>query len=102
MRSLLDRCRKAAILGPEARVVPAPSSATTGSAGSISTRYGGVKTLVSLVAAAVLLTPAAARADGDPASDVLLGQDVFVTYTVRVPRARARELDALVAAAARS
>jgi len=61
-----------------------------------------VKTLVILVAAAVLLTPAAARADGDPASDVLLGQDVFVTYTVPVPQAKARELDALVAAAARS
>jgi hypothetical protein len=61
-----------------------------------------VKTLVIVVAAAALLAPAAARADGDPASDVLLGQDVFVTYTVRVPQAKARELEALVAAAARA
>jgi hypothetical protein len=61
-----------------------------------------VKPLVVLVAVTALLAPAAARADGDPASDVLLGQDVFVTYTVPVPRAKARELDALVAAAGRS
>jgi hypothetical protein len=61
-----------------------------------------MKAFVILVAATALLAPAAARADGDPASDVLLGQDVFVTYTVRVPQAKARELDALVAAAARS
>jgi hypothetical protein len=37
--------------------------------------------LIALVAAFVLLaSPAAARADGDPASDVLLGQDLFVPY----------------------
>jgi hypothetical protein len=69
---------------------------------TISTRYGGVKTLVVLLAAGALLAPAAARADGDPASDVLLGQDVFVTYSVRVPRAQATALNALVAAAAHS
>ena len=62
-----------------------------------------MKTLFVLAAAAAaaLLAPAAARADGDPASDVLLGQDVFVTYSVRVPRAQTSELEALVAAAAR-
>src|SRR5207302_6514175 len=37
-----------------------------------------------------------------PASDVLLGQDVFVTYTVQVPQAKARALQATVAAAGRS
>jgi hypothetical protein len=58
-----------------------------------------VKRLVVLAAAAALLAPAAARADGDPASDVLLTQNVFVTYTVKVPRSEAKELDALVTAA---
>ena len=58
--------------------------------------------LLSAAASAVFLAPAAARADGDPASDVLLGQDVFVTYSVRVPRARSSELEALVAAAGRA
>jgi hypothetical protein len=59
-----------------------------------------VKTrVVVLVAAAVLLAPAAARADGDPASDVLLTQDVFVTYSVKVLRSQQSELEAVVAAA---
>ncbi|HEX6702951.1 MAG TPA: hypothetical protein VF101_19665 [Gaiellaceae bacterium] len=58
-----------------------------------------MKRAVILVAAAALLSPAAARADGDPASDVLLSQNVFVTYTVKVPKAQSDELNALVAAA---
>jgi hypothetical protein len=58
-----------------------------------------VKTLVILIAATALLAATTARADGDPASDILLGQEVFVTYTVPVPRAKARELEALVASA---
>jgi hypothetical protein len=33
-----------------------------------------------LLAVALLVAPAAARADGDPASDVLIGQDVFYPY----------------------
>jgi hypothetical protein len=57
------------------------------------------RVVVLVAAAAALLAPAAARADGDPASDVLLGQDVFVTYSVKVPRAQQTELEALVAAA---
>jgi hypothetical protein len=68
----------------------------------MSTRYDGVKTPLVLAAAVALLAPAAARADGDPASDVLLGQDVFVTYSVPVPKAKSRELEALVAVAGRS
>ncbi len=36
-------------------------------------------------AAALALTPAAARADGDPASDVLLLQDVYLPYAPGVP-----------------
>jgi hypothetical protein len=63
-----------------------------------------VKTLtVLLVATSVLLVaPAAARADGDPASDILLVQDVFVTYSVQVPKADKDRLDALVASAKRA
>jgi hypothetical protein len=64
----------------------------------MSGRYGAVKVLVIVVAVA-LLAPAAARADGDPASDVLLTQDVFLTYSVGVPQQQARELRAVVAAA---
>jgi hypothetical protein len=37
------------------------------------------------VAAAVALLPAQARADGDPASDVLLLQDVYLPYAPGVP-----------------
>lgn len=37
------------------------------------------------VAAMLALTPAAARADGDPASDVLLLQDVYLPYAPGVP-----------------
>jgi hypothetical protein len=36
--------------------------------------------LLLVLLAALLWAPAAARADGDPASDVLLGQDVFYPY----------------------
>jgi hypothetical protein len=37
------------------------------------------------IAVALALTPAAARADGDPASDVLLLQDVYLPYAPGVP-----------------
>lgn len=49
--------------------------------------------LIALVAALVLLaSPAVARADGDPASDVLLAQDVFFPYA---PNTAPRLSDAL-------
>lgn len=35
---------------------------------------------IALLMLALLLSPAVARADGDPASDVLLGQDLFLPY----------------------
>jgi hypothetical protein len=38
------------------------------------------------VAAALALTPAPARADGDPASDVLLLQDVYLPYAPGIPK----------------
>ena len=37
-----------------------------------------------------------ARADGDPASDYLLGVQVFIPYDLKVPAARQQELTALV------
>jgi hypothetical protein len=45
---------------------------------------------VALALAAVAFGVAPARADGDPASDILLGDNVFLTYTVQVsPAAKA-------------
>jgi hypothetical protein len=46
------------------------------------------------------LAPPAARADGDPASDVLLGENVFYPYTPAVSPAVQRTLNAETAAAA--
>ena len=37
-----------------------------------------------------------ARADGDPASDYLLGTQVFIPFDVKVPKASAQELTSLV------
>jgi hypothetical protein len=51
-------------------------------------------------ASALLVAAAAAglaRADGDPASDYLLGQDVFFPFEVKVPAAEAARLSKLVA-----
>jgi hypothetical protein len=49
--------------------------------------------LIALVAALTLLaSPAVARADGDPASDILLGEDVFFPYA---PETAPRLSDAL-------
>jgi hypothetical protein len=45
-----------------------------------------------IAAAALLVLPAAARADGDPASDVLLGQDVFFPYAPATSDGVARAL----------
>jgi hypothetical protein len=57
--------------------------------------------LIALLAAAAL-TPAAALADGDPASDVLLGQNVFYPYTPTVTASVERTLNAEAAAAKRA
>jgi hypothetical protein len=45
------------------------------------------------------LSPPAARADGDPASDVLLGEDVFFPYAPQVTAALQHTLNAETAAA---
>lgn len=59
--------------------------------------------LVALLFAAgapgTLLAPGPARADGDPASDVLLGDNVFYPYSPPVPRAMQVTLNAAAAQA---
>jgi hypothetical protein len=56
-----------------------------------------------LAVLAVVLTAAAAaqaaRADGDPASDYLLGSKVFLPYDAKFPAKQSAELTALIAAA---
>jgi hypothetical protein len=49
-----------------------------------------------LCAAAALAAPAAARADGDPASDVLLFQDVYMPYFPAPSQAEAETLERLL------
>ncbi len=52
---------------------------------------------VAVLALAVLaLLPAAAGADGDPASDVLLAQDVYYPYAPKVSKPMTTALDALM------
>jgi hypothetical protein len=48
------------------------------------------------MAAVLVLTPGSARADGDPASDVLLLQDVYLPYAPGVPAPLARTITALL------
>jgi hypothetical protein len=48
------------------------------------------------VAAALALTPAPARADGDPASDVLLLQDVYLPYAPGIPKPLADTITTLL------
>ena len=61
--------------------------------------------IAALLGAAALLRPglpggpAAARADGDPASDVLLGDDVFYPYAPATPRPVQVKLNAIMAKA---
>jgi hypothetical protein len=52
-----------------------------------------------LATAAGLSRPAAALADGDPASDVLLGDNVFYPYSPAVPRSLQLTLNAVTAKA---
>lgn len=51
---------------------------------------------------AVMLAPAVARADGDPASDVLLGENVFYPYNPPVSQALQNRINAETAAASRA
>ena len=59
-----------------------------------------MKTLALLCAClAAAVAAQAARADGDPASDYLLGSKVFLPYDAKFPAKQSAELTALVAAA---
>ena len=58
----------------------------------------GVLCLLAGALAAVALSPVA-RADGDPASDYLIGQQVFLGYDAKIPVALERKLVAAVASA---
>lgn len=55
--------------------------------------------IIVTVLAALALTPAKSLADGDPASDVLLGEDVFYPYTPPVSAPVQKALNAETAAA---
>ncbi len=58
--------------------------------------------IVTVLALAAMAFPAGAGADGDPASDVLLGANVFYPYTPPVSRAAEKTLNAETAAAKRA
>jgi hypothetical protein len=55
-----------------------------------------------LAAVSAFLVVPAARADGDPASDVLLAQDVFLPYSGTIPVGLGRQIEAGVEAANKS
>jgi hypothetical protein len=65
------------------------------------TRRAAVR-IALLLAAFVLWLPGLAVADGDPASDTLLGENVFYPYSPPVARAVKLKLDAQAAAAKRA
>jgi hypothetical protein len=65
-------------------------------------RLPSILTAVLVVAMLLAAVAPVAGADGDPASDVLLGENVFYPYTPPVPRAVQRTLDAETAAAKRA
>jgi cytochrome oxidase Cu insertion factor (SCO1/SenC/PrrC family)/thiol-disulfide isomerase/thioredoxin len=79
----------------------ARATTTTSRAATVLARTAGLGlALVILVWAAV--SPGAARADGDPGSDVLVYQPLFVTSTAGVPVSRQVALDGLLAQAKRA
>jgi hypothetical protein len=49
-----------------------------------------------VVVTACLCAPAAARANGDPASDYLLAQNVFLPFTTKIDNNQVQRLDALL------
>ena len=51
---------------------------------------------VLVVVTACLCAPAAARANGDPASDYLLAQNVFLPFTTKIDNNEVQRLDALL------
>jgi hypothetical protein len=75
------------------------TSSTMPSGASVRTR---VPTAIAAVLAALALAAASALADGDPASDVLLAQNVFYPYSPGVSSALQKSLNAEAAAAAKA
>jgi len=65
-------------------------------------RFGLLGVLIAGLCLALLLPAARARADGDPASDVLAIQTLFLPADAGVPFAQQTQLPALLSAAARS
>jgi hypothetical protein len=55
-----------------------------------------MKRLLLVAVALFCVLGGTARADGDPASDYLLGTQVFIPFDVKVPKASAQELTSLV------
>jgi hypothetical protein len=55
-----------------------------------------MRALAALIVLAALLAVPAARADGDPASDYLIGQKVFFPYDMKVPASTQQQLVAVV------
>jgi hypothetical protein len=60
-----------------------------------------VAVVCSVAALAAIASPLA-RADGDPASDYLLGQSVFLPFDAKIPAAKAKQLTQLVSDAGRA
>jgi hypothetical protein len=58
--------------------------------------------LLAAVAGIASARPATARADGDPASDTLIAQNVFLPYSTQVPAVARGRLNAAMASAARA
>jgi hypothetical protein len=56
----------------------------------------GKRLFVLAVAAACLVAPATARANGDPASDYLLTQDLFLPFTTKIDRGEVTRLGGLL------
>jgi hypothetical protein len=67
----------------------------------MATPLRALRLLVALLAV-LALAPAGALGDGDPASDVLLGENVFYPYTPAVPSTIQKTLNAETAAALRN
>jgi hypothetical protein len=90
---------RAAAAVTAARVTAARVTAARVTAARV-TAAGAIAACV--VVACMATAPATAVADGDPASDVLLGQNVFYPYSPPTPNSVQRSLNAETAAAAKA
>jgi hypothetical protein len=60
------------------------------------TRLARERLVVLVLVTACLCAPATARANGDPASDYLLAQNVFLPFTAKIDQAEVQRLNALL------